>query len=61
MKKGRNQMEKENEIKNLKAKYSKAIEVYGITEIFVMNNEVYITSNWDVPFDLIEAIEQDLI
>jgi hypothetical protein len=36
------------------------INLYGVTEIFVMDGEVYITSSFDVPFDLIEKIEEEV-
>ena len=33
------------------------VKQFGITEIFVMNGEVYTTSKYDLPYELIEKIE----
>ena len=34
------------------------MKLYGVTEVFVMDGEVYITSSFDLPFELIEEIEE---
>lgn len=41
-----------------KIEFQKHKKDYGITEIFLMDNEVYITSDYNVPFDIIEEIEK---
>ena len=33
------------------------VKQFGITEIFVMDGEVYTTSNYDLPTELIKKIE----
>ena len=39
----------------------KEIKSFGIKEIFVIEGEVHITSNYDLPYELIEKIESQLI
>lgn len=48
----------ENLVNKLKFRFSKTIEDFGITEIFVRDGEVNITSNYDVLLDHVEAIEK---
>jgi hypothetical protein len=48
----------ENLVNKLKFRFSKTIDEFGITEIFVRDGEVNITSKYDVPPDHVEAIEK---
>jgi hypothetical protein len=47
-----------NEITNLTDRFESEIALYGITEVFVFAGEVYITSDFDLPFELVEEIEE---
>ena len=50
-------------MKNLIRKFKglePVIKAYGITEIFEHNNELYITSNFDLPEHIREMFEQKL-
>lgn len=50
-----------NEITALTDRFENEIELYGITEVFVMAGEVYITSSFDLPFELVEEIEGEVV
>ena len=46
-----------NEIKSIS---EKEITSFGITEVFVVNNELYTTSLYDIPNEMIEKLENEL-
>ena len=50
-----------NEITDLTGRFEMEIELYGITEVFVIAGEVYITSMFDIPNELVEEIEGEVI
>jgi len=50
-----------NEITDLTDRFEMEIELYGITEVFVIAGEVYITSRFDIPNELVEEIEGEVI
>lgn len=50
-----------NEITDLTDRFEMEIELYGITEVFVIAGEVYITSMFDIPNELVEEIEGEVI
>ena len=50
-----------NEITDLTGRFEMEIELYGITEVFVIAGEVYITSRFDIPNELVEEIEGEVI
>ena len=49
-------------MKNLVNKISnqEAVSNFKITEAFFSSNEFYITSEWDIPFEIVEEIENQL-
>lgn len=50
-----------NQINKLQAKFSNEIKLFGITEVFIVNGELYTTSNYDLPYELISKFESELI
>jgi len=49
-----------NCVDEIKQKFGKEIKDFGITEIFVVDGEVHITSNYEVPADLVDKIEKEI-
>ena len=49
-----------NLIDKLKEKFSNEIKNFGITEVFFFNDELYTTSKWALPLDLVENFENEL-
>lgn len=46
-----------NLIASFKKEFEKEIQNYGITEIFIVGEELHTTSNYELPFDLITSFE----
>ena len=49
-----------NLINDIKSISDKEIKSFGITEVFVVNNELYTTSLYDLPNEMLEKIENEL-
>ena len=49
-----------NLIDKLKENFSNEIKNFGITEVFFFNDELYTTSKWALPLDLVEKFENEL-
>lgn len=49
-----------NLINELKNRLGKEIKDYGISEIFKIDGELYITSIYDLPEELIKKIENEI-
>ena len=39
----------------------KEIKDYGVTEIFIHADELYCTSKYDIPFEILEKLESELL
>ena len=50
-----------NEIDSLTYRFEMEIELYNITEAFVYAGEVYITSEYTLPMELVAEIEDELL
>ena len=49
-----------NLINDIKSISDKEIKSFGITEVFVVDNELYTTSLYDMPNEMIEKLENEL-
>lgn len=49
-----------NLINKLKVNFKNEIKNFGITEVFIINGELYTTSNYDLPYDLLIKIKTEL-
>ena len=56
---------KANDMKNLintiSEELKKEVKGFGVTEIFVIDGECHVTSNFNMPFELIEKIESEIL
>ena len=50
-----------NLLSQLQDKFSKEIKSFGITEIFFIDGEMYTTSKYTLPFELMEEIEKEAL
>jgi predicted ATP-dependent serine protease len=55
------QPEVKNLVNELRLKFPKQIKDYGITEIFIVDGEIHVTSNYDLPSDFTEMLEKEII
>ena len=50
-----------NLINDIKSISEKEIKSFGITEVFVVNNELYTTSLYDITNEMIDKLENELV
>jgi len=50
-----------NLINTISEELKKEVKGFGVTEIFVIDGECHVTSNFDMPFELIEKIESEIL
>jgi len=50
-----------NLINSISSELQNELKPYQVTEIYILNNECYITSNYDLPQYLVDKIESEIV